>query len=167
MPAGPAGRCTMTAICRGRRIRSNILWNSSATALRIRFRSTALRTAELCTATPNFVVPDRDSTTRSEHSRPRSGRPGPRNSAVKSRFVIRFFRGRAIGGFFRLRRQPPRWRRLSGGYTVSRVLPRARRRATTLRPALLRMRARNPWVRARFAFFGRYLVTFIVDVLRA
>ncbi len=39
-------------------------------------------------------------------------------------------------------------------HTVSRCRPLARRRANTLRPALVLMRLRNPWSRLRFKFDG-------------
>jgi hypothetical protein len=39
-------------------------------------------------------------------------------------------------------------------YGVSRLRPLSRRRFSIERPARVRMRARNPWVRARFRFFG-------------
>jgi len=42
-------------------------------------------------------------------------------------------------------------------YFDSRVRPLRRRAATMRRPALLDMRARNPWVRALFRFFGWYV----------
>src|SRR5690242_779003 len=39
-------------------------------------------------------------------------------------------------------------------YGVSRLRPLSRRRLSKVRPARVRMRARNPWVRARLRFFG-------------
>jgi hypothetical protein len=39
-------------------------------------------------------------------------------------------------------------------YGVSRLRPLARRRFNIERPARVRIRARNPWVRARLRFFG-------------
>jgi hypothetical protein len=39
-------------------------------------------------------------------------------------------------------------------YGVSLARPLARRRAKTRRPAFVAMRARNPWVRARFSVLG-------------
>lgn len=43
-------------------------------------------------------------------------------------------------------------------HTVSRCRPLARRRANTLRPALVLMRLRNPWSRLRFKFDGCFEV---------
>jgi hypothetical protein len=55
-------------------------------------------------------------------------------------------------------RQPPAFpTRLAGGhrdYALSRRRPLLRRRRMMWRPARVRMRARNPWVRARLRFFG-------------
>jgi len=42
----------------------------------------------------------------------------------------------------------------NGRQTVRRARPLARRAARTLRPPTVFIRARNPWVRARFTFEG-------------
>lgn len=49
-------------------------------------------------------------------------------------------------------------------YALSRLRPFARRRLNTLRPFLVAMRARNPWVRLRFKLLG-WKVLFITKTL--
>ena len=51
-------------------------------------------------------------------------------------------------------------------YTVRRLRPLARRRASTRRPPLVDMRARKPWVFARLRLLGWYVRFMVMPFLR-
>ena len=128
----------------------------SLTILFIRFRAVARRQCFFEIASPSFACSEslsrHNTVKRLSRLRVALSNTRPKAAASRSRlsFVNRLLELLVNPGLLAARAT-------LAGYGVSRARPLARRRFRIRRPALVAMRARNPWVRARLILLGWYV----------